>query len=130
MSGVGRCLPTSKKTRSVWCSEAVAAMFSGPVVTAIAQQNIQEAAGQIGQPPADKAQQFQLTINTMGRLSTRERQIAYYVARGMKNKDIGQELKISENTVKRHLQSIFAKTGARDRLELAVLALSEISKAA
>src|SRR3954452_23224909 len=39
------------------------------VVTAIAQQNIQVAAGQIGQPPADRAQQFQLTINTKGRVT-------------------------------------------------------------
>jgi DNA-binding NarL/FixJ family response regulator len=70
------------------------------------------------------------TAKALSRLSERERQIAYYVARGMKNKDIGQELMISENTVKRHLQSIFTKTGARDRLELAVLALSEMSKAA
>jgi DNA-binding NarL/FixJ family response regulator len=70
------------------------------------------------------------TANTLSRLSERERQIAYYVARGMKNKDIGHELNISENTVKRHLQSIFTKTGSRDRLELAVLALSEVSKAA
>jgi len=68
--------------------------------------------------------------NALARLSERERQIAYYVARGMKNKDIGQQLTISENTVKRHLQSIFTKTGARDRMELAVMALSEISKAA
>ena len=56
------------------------------------------------------------------RLSERERQIAYLVARGMKNRDIAQQLTISENTVKRHLQSIFSKTGAKDRLELAVLA--------
>ena len=70
------------------------------------------------------------SANALVRLSERERQIAYYVARGMKNKDIGQALTISENTVKRHLQSIFTKTGARDRLELAVLALSEVSKAA
>jgi DNA-binding NarL/FixJ family response regulator len=48
----------------------------------------------------------------------------------MKNRDIAQQLTISENTVKRHLQSIFSKTGAKDRLELAVLALSEISSAA
>jgi len=68
--------------------------------------------------------------NTLSRLSERERQIAYYVARGMKNKDIGAALNISENTVKRHLQSIFTKTGSRDRLELAVLALSEVSRAA
>jgi len=70
------------------------------------------------------------TANSLARLSERERQIAYFVARGMKNRDIGSALSISENTVKRHLQSIFTKTGARDRLELAVLALSEASKAA
>src|ERR1700740_1791212 len=39
------------------------------VVTAIAQQNVQVAAGQVGQPPVPGGQQFQLTINTKGRLS-------------------------------------------------------------
>lgn len=68
--------------------------------------------------------------DALARLSDRERQIAYHVARGLKNKDIGLTLNISENTVKRHLQSIFTKTGSRDRLELAVLALSEATKAA
>src|ERR1017187_632869 len=64
------------------------------------------------------------------RLSERERQIAALVARGMKNKDIALQLTISENTVKRHLQSIFSKTGAHDRLELAVIALTERPNAA
>ena len=68
--------------------------------------------------------------SSMTRLSERERQISYMVARGMKNRDIASDLSISENTVKRHLQSIFSKTGSRDRLELAVLALGEIDKAA
>ena len=68
--------------------------------------------------------------SSMARLSERERQISYMVARGMRNRDIAADLNISENTVKRHLQSIFSKTGSRDRLELAVLALSEIGKAA
>ena len=68
--------------------------------------------------------------SSMTRLSERERQISYMVARGMRNRDIATELSISENTVKRHLQSIFSKTGSRDRLELAVLALSELGKAA
>jgi DNA-binding NarL/FixJ family response regulator len=68
--------------------------------------------------------------SSLARLSERERQIALLVARGMKNRDIADELHISENTVKRHLQSIFSKTGARDRLELAVLAVTEVSKAA
>ena len=42
------------------------------VVTAIEQQNLQVAAGQIGQQPAPKGQQFQLTINTLGRLTDPE----------------------------------------------------------
>ncbi len=37
-----------------------------------AQQNIQVAAGQIGQQPAPAGQQFQLTINTLGRLTDPE----------------------------------------------------------
>jgi DNA-binding NarL/FixJ family response regulator len=67
---------------------------------------------------------------SLGRLSDRERQISYLVARGMKNRDIATDLKISENTVKRHLQSIFSKTGSRDRLDLTLLTLNESSKAA
>jgi multidrug efflux pump len=39
------------------------------VVTAISQQNVQVSAGQVGQPPAPRGQQFQLTINTKGRLT-------------------------------------------------------------
>ena len=42
------------------------------VVTAIASQNVQVAAGQIGQQPVPKGQQFQLTINTLGRLTDPE----------------------------------------------------------
>ena len=60
--------------------------------------------------------------SSISRLSERERQIAFLVARGMKNKDIGAELTISENTVKRHLQSIFSKTGARERAGQAMCA--------
>src|SRR5262249_16839624 len=42
------------------------------VVSAIAQQNVQVAAGQIGQQPVPRGQQFQLTINTQGRLVEKE----------------------------------------------------------
>ena len=43
-------------------------LSAADVVAAIAQQNLQVAAGQIGQEPVPKGQQFQLTINTLGRL--------------------------------------------------------------
>ena len=39
------------------------------VVAAIREQNVQVAAGQLGQPPAPASQDFQLTINTLGRLN-------------------------------------------------------------
>ncbi len=42
------------------------------VVMAIQEQNLQVAAGQIGQQPVPKGQQFQMTINTLGRLMTVE----------------------------------------------------------
>jgi DNA-binding NarL/FixJ family response regulator len=66
----------------------------------------------------------------LGRLSPREREIAVLVARGLRNRDMARELSISENTVKRHLQSIFTKTKTHDRLELAVLALNEVRRVA
>jgi hydrophobe/amphiphile efflux-1 (HAE1) family protein len=42
------------------------------IITAISEQNLQVAAGMIGQPPAPKGQQFELTVNTLGRLTTPE----------------------------------------------------------
>jgi multidrug efflux pump subunit AcrB len=47
-------------------------LTSSDVVSAIAQQNIQVAAGQLGQPPVDTGQAFQFTITTLGRLSDAE----------------------------------------------------------
>ncbi|NBR06621.1 MAG: efflux RND transporter permease subunit [Planctomycetes bacterium] len=38
------------------------------IISALSQQNLQVAAGSIGQEPAPKGQQFQLIINTLGRL--------------------------------------------------------------
>jgi len=54
-------------------------------------------------------------------LTEREREIALLVARGLSNKAIGEQLYVSERTVKSHLSSIFAKTGAQSRLKLALL---------
>src|SRR5262249_51227396 len=51
------------------------------VVAAIAAQNIQVAAGQIGQRPVPRGQQFQLTVTTMGRLIEPE-QFANIIIKG------------------------------------------------
>jgi HAE1 family hydrophobic/amphiphilic exporter-1/multidrug efflux pump len=45
-------------------------LTAGDVADAVREQNVQAAAGQIGQPPAPRGQQFQYTVTTRGRLST------------------------------------------------------------
>jgi len=45
-------------------------LTAGDVAAAVREQNLQAAAGQIGQPPAPPGQQFQYTVTTRGRLST------------------------------------------------------------
>jgi multidrug efflux pump len=47
-------------------------MTAGDVLRAIREQNVQVAAGRLGQPPAPTGQDFQLTLNTLGRLETEE----------------------------------------------------------
>ncbi len=56
-------------------------------------------------------------------LSAREAQVAQAVAAGKSNKEVAEQLFISERTVKAHLGSVFEKLGVRDRVQL-VLRLS------
>ena len=56
-------------------------------------------------------------------LSEREKEIVQLVAQGYRNKEIGEKLFISEQTVKNHLHNIFDKLGVSDRLELALYAI-------
>ena len=56
-------------------------------------------------------------------LSDREKEIVQLVAQGYRNKEIGEKLFISEQTVKNHLHNIFDKLGVSDRLELALYAI-------
>ena len=59
--------------------------------------------------------------NPLIELTDRERDIAVRVSRGASNKTIARDLDITERTVKAHLTSIFGKTGAKDRLQLALM---------
>jgi two-component system, NarL family, nitrate/nitrite response regulator NarL len=57
-------------------------------------------------------------------LTEREREVIALIAEGLKNKQIGQRLFISETTVTHHLSSIFSKLEVSDRLELVIYAFS------
>ncbi|AXS79269.1 response regulator transcription factor [Dechloromonas sp. HYN0024] len=53
-------------------------------------------------------------------LSDREAQVARHVAGGASNREIANQLSITERTVKAHLSAIFEKLGLRDRLQLSL----------
>ena len=64
-----------------------------------------------------------------GQLTAREAGIARQVAAGHSNKVIAADSGISERTVKAHLNSIFRKTGIRNRVQLALAVSQAISPA-
>jgi len=57
-----------------------------------------------------------------GALTPREMEVLMHVADGNRNRDIGQRLFISEDTVKRHVSQIMQKLGASDRTEAITIA--------
>jgi DNA-binding NarL/FixJ family response regulator len=59
------------------------------------------------------------------RLTERELEVLKLVAKGMNNRDIGQELFISENTVKNHVRNILEKLHLHSRMEAVVYAVRE-----
>lgn len=55
-------------------------------------------------------------------LTVREREVIALVAEGMRNRQIGERLFISEKTVRHYLTSVFDKLGVADRLALMIYA--------
>lgn len=56
-------------------------------------------------------------------LTPRELEVIARVANGQRNKEIAQQLSISEVTVEAHLRNLFAKLGVNDRLSAVKVAL-------
>jgi DNA-binding CsgD family transcriptional regulator len=51
----------------------------------------------------------------------RERELMMLIARGMQNKNIAYELKISENTVRAHIGNIMRKFRLHNRTQIAII---------
>jgi DNA-binding NarL/FixJ family response regulator len=72
--------------------------------------------------PAPVAQQLAQNVGTDS-LSEREIEVLERVAGGYRNRDIGIQLSISEETVKAHLRHILEKLAARDRTQAVAIAV-------
>jgi len=58
-------------------------------------------------------------------LTRREHEVIGLISKGLKNREIGTRLFISETTVRHHLTSVFEKLGVSNRLELIIFAFSQ-----
>lgn len=67
----------------------------------------------------------QHSISDESPLTMREKEILKLVAEGMSNRDIAQELHISEHTVKNHLKNILQKLHLENRVQLARYAFEQ-----
>ncbi len=55
-------------------------------------------------------------------LTAREREVLHLIGAGFTNPEIASHLFLSTSTVKKHVTAVLAKTGARDRVNAALLA--------
>jgi DNA-binding NarL/FixJ family response regulator len=65
------------------------------------------------------------TPHTVGSLTQREREVLVLVARGLSNRQIADELAISERTARTHVSRILTKLGLASRTQAALLAIQE-----
>lgn len=61
-------------------------------------------------------------INKIKSLTKREYEVLILIAEGLNNKDIAENLYISEKTVKNHISNIFKKLDINDRVQAAIFA--------
>lgn len=60
----------------------------------------------------------------VGPLSEREQEVLHWLASGASNREISQQLYITESTVKRHIYHIFGKLNVRNRTQATLQAIN------
>jgi len=73
---------------------------------------------------AERVQELSETFGASGRptLAPRERQLVRFVRQGLRNREIANQLGVTEGTVKVYLHAVFDKLGVSNRTELAIRA--------
>jgi DNA-binding NarL/FixJ family response regulator len=105
----GRFEPEELEQRIV--AVARGEMVLSPAVTPAVFDALRRAPG----PANDEAEEG------LGALTAREREVLNLLARGMSNREIAEQLVITNKTVKNHLSRIYEKIGAHSRAEAIAL---------
>jgi DNA-binding NarL/FixJ family response regulator len=58
-------------------------------------------------------------------LTHREEEVVHLVADGLKNREIAQQLKVKEHSIRNYIYRIFEKLGVSSRVELILYAFSQ-----
>ena len=99
--------------------------LNGDIVphTDVSEADLRRGAGLPVSPPAQ-------TLATWDRLTPRERDVLYGMARGLSNREIAMSLGIGLGTVKAHVKRLFLKLGVHDRARAPLVAVGELEAAA
>jgi DNA-binding NarL/FixJ family response regulator len=98
-------------------AEAVRTVAGGEslLAPAVTRRLVERYVNSPGSAPADQREEFE-------ELTEREREILVLMARGRSNRELAEELFLSEATVKTHVTRILRKLELRDRVQAVVLA--------
>jgi|SRR5215472_3376654 len=98
------------------------------------------AAGEVWLPPSQTGAVLRLLLDRRDRqrerdgklaaLTPREREVLSYLAAGAGRRDVAEQLHVSANTVRTHLQNLMAKLGVHSMLEAVALTRSQLDTSA
>ena len=76
-----------------------------------------------------RAKNFSDIAETFSKLSARQQEVIALVCDGLSNREIAEELNVTEGAVKIHLHAIYEKLGIQSRTELIIaLAMSALDR--
>jgi len=80
-------------------------------------QYIEREVERLVEQPVQKAVEEEMGIGGNDLLSPRENEVLLHIARGLTNKQIAEQLFVSENTIKTHINNIYSKLGVSRRTQ-------------
>ena len=106
-----------KDVEAVKLAEAIRVIATGnAIVDPAVTRRLLDQFARLPAPPAASATRH------LDGLTGREAEVLALVARGLSNAEVAAELWVTETTVKTHVHHLLTKLGARDRVQLVILA--------